>query len=129
MNLQHERLQILCEGLNLPTIAQGYAAASQQAAANQTAYSLNSPGFHGGYLVKVKPRHWTFWQVADSNYPQPRQAEYTRLTITIDVIVNCSKASSTKSVCIELLTRQPTIRRANTSITNATYIQPCQVDT
>jgi DNA replication protein DnaC len=39
MNLQHERLQILCEGLNLPMIAQGYAAASQQAAANQTAYS------------------------------------------------------------------------------------------
>ena len=32
MNLQHERLQILCEGLNLPMIAQGYAAASQQAA-------------------------------------------------------------------------------------------------
>lgn len=39
MNLQHERLQILCEGLNLPAIAQGYAAAAQQAAANQTAYS------------------------------------------------------------------------------------------
>jgi DNA replication protein DnaC len=39
MNLQHERLQILCEGLNLPAIAQGYAMAAQQAAANQTAYS------------------------------------------------------------------------------------------
>jgi DNA replication protein DnaC len=39
MNLQHERMQILCEGLNLPAIAQGYAAAAQQAAANQTAYS------------------------------------------------------------------------------------------
>ena len=30
---------------------------------------------------------------------------------------------------MELLTRQPTIRRANTSITKATYNQPCQVDT
>ena len=40
-----------------------------------------------------------------------------------------SSASSTKSVCIELLTRQPTIRRANTSITKATYSQHCQVDT
>lgn len=39
MNLQHERLQILCEGLNLPAIAQGYAAAAQKAAANQTTYS------------------------------------------------------------------------------------------
>jgi hypothetical protein len=27
------------------------------------------------------------------------------------------------------LTRQPTMRRANTSITNATYSQPCQVET
>jgi hypothetical protein len=41
----------------------------------------------------------------------------------------CSSASSTKSVRIELLTRQPTIRRANTSMTKATYSQPCQVDT
>lgn len=39
MNLQHERLQILCEGLNLPAIAQGYAVAAQQAAASQTGYS------------------------------------------------------------------------------------------
>lgn len=39
MNLQHERLQILCEGLNLPAIAQGYAAAAQHAATHQTAYS------------------------------------------------------------------------------------------
>lgn len=39
MNLQHERLQILCEGLNLPAIAQSYAAAAQQAATQQTAYS------------------------------------------------------------------------------------------
>ena len=41
----------------------------------------------------------------------------------------CSSASSTKSVCIELLTRQPTMRRAKTSITKATYSQPCQVET
>lgn len=39
MNLQHERMQALCEGLNLPTIAQGYAAAAQRAAAEQTAFS------------------------------------------------------------------------------------------
>ncbi|MEY4473320.1 MAG: hypothetical protein RL671_1624 [Pseudomonadota bacterium] len=39
MNLQHQRLQLLCEALNLPAIAQGYAVAAQQAAANQTAYS------------------------------------------------------------------------------------------
>jgi len=32
----------------------------------------------------------------------------------------CSRASSTKSVRIELLTRQPTIHRAKTSITKAT---------
>ena len=30
---------------------------------------------------------------------------------------------------IELLVRQPTMRRANTSTTKATYSQPCQVDT
>jgi hypothetical protein len=32
-------------------------------------------------------------------------------------------------VRIELLTRQPTMRRANTSMTKATYSQPCQVET
>jgi hypothetical protein len=32
----------------------------------------------------------------------------------------CSSASRTKSVVIDELTRQPTIRRANTSITNVT---------
>ena len=41
----------------------------------------------------------------------------------------CSSASSTKSVCMELLTRQPTMRRAKTSITKATYTKPCQVET
>jgi hypothetical protein len=32
-------------------------------------------------------------------------------------------------VRIVLLTRQPTMRRAKTSITKATYSQPCQVET
>lgn len=40
----------------------------------------------------------------------------------------CSRTSSTKSVRIELLTRQPTMRRENTSTTKATYSQPCQVE-
>jgi DNA replication protein DnaC len=39
MNLQHERLLALCETLNLPFIAQGYAAAAQDAAKRETAYS------------------------------------------------------------------------------------------
>jgi DNA replication protein DnaC len=39
MNLQHERIRELCEALNLPFIAQGYPAATQQAAQQQTAYS------------------------------------------------------------------------------------------
>ena len=30
---------------------------------------------------------------------------------------------------VERLTRQPTMRRANTSKTKATYNQPCQVET
>jgi len=34
------------------------------------------------------------------------------------------KRIRTKSVVIDVLTRQPTIRRANTSTTNATYSQP-----
>ena len=38
-------------------------------------------------------------------------------------------ASSTKSVRIELDTRQPMILLANTSITNATYTKPRQVET
>ncbi|OJA60230.1 hypothetical protein BGV68_05320 [Burkholderia ubonensis] len=41
----------------------------------------------------------------------------------------CSSASSTKSVVIDELTRQPTMRRANTSTTKATYSQPCHVET
>jgi DNA replication protein DnaC len=39
MNLQHERIETLCAGLNLPAIAQGYAAAAQRAAAEQSGYS------------------------------------------------------------------------------------------
>jgi len=39
MNLQHERIRELCEALNLPFIAQGYPAAAQQAAQQQSAYS------------------------------------------------------------------------------------------
>ena len=34
-----------------------------------------------------------------------------------------------KSVRMELLTRQPTMRLANTSMTKATYSQPCQLET
>lgn len=41
----------------------------------------------------------------------------------------CSSASNTKSVRMELLTRQPTIFLTNTSMTNATNSQPCHVDT
>ena len=39
MNLQYERMQFLCETLNLPFIAQGYASAAQTAAEQGTAYS------------------------------------------------------------------------------------------
>ena len=39
MNLQHERIRELCEALNLSFIAQGYPAAAQQAAQQQSAYS------------------------------------------------------------------------------------------
>lgn len=41
----------------------------------------------------------------------------------------CSRTSSTKSVRMELFTRQPTMRRADTSIKKATYNQHCQVET
>ena len=34
-----------------------------------------------------------------------------------------------KSVRMELLTRQPAMRGAYTSMTKATYCQPCQVET
>src|SRR5260363_100161 len=39
MNLQHERMGHLCEPLNLPFIAQGYAAAAQEAAKQERSYS------------------------------------------------------------------------------------------
>jgi DNA replication protein DnaC len=39
MNLQHERLGQLCENLSLPFIAQGYGAAVQKAAKEETSYS------------------------------------------------------------------------------------------
>src|SRR5262245_43267303 len=41
----------------------------------------------------------------------------------------CSSASRTRSVCIERATRQPMMRRENTSMTKATYINPAQVAT
>jgi len=39
MNLQHERMLVLCEKLNLPFVAQTYAMATQQAVLQETAYS------------------------------------------------------------------------------------------
>lgn len=39
MNLQHERMTQMCEALKLPFVAQGYGAAAQQAAKDETAYS------------------------------------------------------------------------------------------
>jgi DNA replication protein DnaC len=39
MNLQYERMQFLCETLNLPFVAHGYASAAQTAAEQGTAYS------------------------------------------------------------------------------------------
>lgn len=39
MNLQHERMLSLCETLNLPFVAQSYAAAAQEAARQESAYS------------------------------------------------------------------------------------------
>jgi DNA replication protein DnaC len=39
MNLQHERMNNLCETLNLPFVAQGYASAAQEAAQEGMAYS------------------------------------------------------------------------------------------
>lgn len=39
MNLQHERIGILCEQLKLPFIAQAYSAAAQQAASAELSYS------------------------------------------------------------------------------------------
>ena len=39
MNLQHERIAALCDGLNLPFVAQGYGAATQKAAKEDMAYS------------------------------------------------------------------------------------------
>ncbi|CDS48207.1 Mobile element protein [Polaromonas sp. CG9_12] len=39
MNLQHERITLLCETLSLPCVAQGYGAAAQHAAKTDTGYS------------------------------------------------------------------------------------------
>ena len=39
MNLQHERITLLCEALSLPCVAQGYGAAAQQAARSELGYS------------------------------------------------------------------------------------------
>ena len=43
--------------------------------------------------------------------------------------INNRRDETDLSVRIERLTRHPTMRRANTSTTNATYTQPCQVET
>ena len=39
MNLQHERIELLCNALSLPCVAQGYGAAAQQAAKTDMGYS------------------------------------------------------------------------------------------
>ena len=43
--------------------------------------------------------------------------------------IACSRTSRTRSVRIDRATRQPMIRRAKTSITNAVYTRPDQVAT
>ena len=39
MNLQHERIELLCNALSLPCVAQGYGAAAQHAAKTELGYS------------------------------------------------------------------------------------------
>ena len=39
MNLQHERIALLCETLSLPCVAQGYGVAAQHAAKTDMGYS------------------------------------------------------------------------------------------
>jgi DNA replication protein DnaC len=39
MNLQHERIELLCNALSLPCVAQGYGAAAQNAAKTDMGYS------------------------------------------------------------------------------------------
>lgn len=39
MNLQHERITLLCAALSLPCVAQGYGAAAQRAAKTEMGYS------------------------------------------------------------------------------------------
>jgi hypothetical protein len=39
MNLQHERIELLCNTLSLPCVAQGYGAAAQQAAKTDMGYT------------------------------------------------------------------------------------------
>jgi len=46
-----------------------------------------------------------------------------------DSIANRTQQEMTKAVCIERATHQPRIHRANTSMTKATYTNPCHVAT
>lgn len=56
----------------------------------------------------------------DGLRPAIAMVNQAAVTLRLTCVSACSKASSTKSVRIELLTRQPTMRRANTSMTKAT---------
>ena len=44
-------------------------------------------------------------------------------------MLRCVEHEVAKSVCIELLTRPPTMCRAKTSMTKDTYAKPCLVGT
>ena len=53
----------------------------------------------------------------------------TGLKIEDGQAIFAQRQASLGLVLTEALTRQPTLRRANTSLTKATYSQPCQVET
>jgi len=58
-----------------------------------------------------------------------RAASETEFVDSGDCGLGISSASSTTSVRMDTDTRHPTMRRANTSMTNATYTNPLQVAT
>ena len=59
----------------------------------------------------------------------PRSLWWIRPRLAWRACSACSSASSTNSVYSERVTRQPTMRRAKTSMMNAAYTNPAQVAT
>jgi hypothetical protein len=114
----HVCQRALWRGVGLVVVCGGeHLRIAQKPRAARAAGKRKQRGEKFAFVLRIADQHWHL-RVRAAIRVTNQTAVAFRLTVVQRLLQS-----------IELLTRQPTMRRANTSITKATYSQPCHVDT